>query len=202
MLLVLSIVLMFIAVNNKLNDQADMIIQIVKKQEPFTTPLAAWNDAASFTDSPNYLLPSEAQAAYTTDVPAYLPGTNATRSELPMNKIASKDNQYVLPDSNSITGARNTVSFPGPINPTSLKGEVKVEGANIKTDKVVWADNSPDTIQKNHVAVVEDNNAELPEFSPNSRANATEAIQFTTPTPGMVKESIRHGVKPHRYTTV
>lgn len=201
MLLTLSVILMFIAVNNKLNDQADLIVQIMKVQESFTTPDAAWNDAASFTTSSNYLLPTSQQDQYKNEVPSYLPGRNDTRSDLAMNAIAPKNDQYALPDGNSITGYRNTVSFPGPINSTSLKGEVKVDGANIKTDKVVWADNSPDVIQKNHVAEVE-NNIDIPEFNPNSRANATEALQFTTPTPAMAKESMAYNKKSHRMTTV
>ena len=194
---------MFIAVNNKLNDQADLIVQIAKAQESFTTPNAAWNDAASFTPSANYLLPTETQAKYTTEAPAYLPGRNDPRSNLAMNKIAPSNDQYTLPDANDINGVRNTVGFPGPINPTSIKGDVKVDGANIKTDKVVWADNAPDTVQKNHVAEVEKGTEDLlPEFSPNSRANASEALQFATPSAEMAKESLRRGVKKHRFTKV
>lgn len=203
MLLTLSVILMFIAVNNKLNDQADMIIQIVKAQESFTTPNAAWNDAASFTTTPNYLLPKATQVKYMTEAPAYLPGRNDTRSNLAMNRIAPSNDQYSLPDANDINGVRNTVGFPGPINPTSIKGNVNVEGAKIKTDKVVWADNAPDTVQKNHVAEVEVGAEDLlPEFSPNSRVNASEALQFATPSAEMAKESLRRGVKNHRHTTV
>ena len=194
---------MFIAVNNKLNDQADLIVQIAKAQESFTTPNAAWNDAASFTPSANYLLPTATQVEYMTEAPAYLPGRNDPRSNLAMNKIAPSNDQYTLPDANDINGVRNTVGFPGPINPTSIKGDVKVDGANIKTDKVVWADNAPDTVQKNHVAEVEKGTEDLlPEFSPNSRANASEALQFATPSAEMAKESLRRGVKKHRFTKV
>lgn len=154
-----------------------------EKPESFTTPNAAWNDAASYTNRRNYLLTTEQNNKFMRAKPGYLPGRNMPRGPLAMNRIAPSSSKMTLPDENSYTGYRNTVGFPGPINPTSMGDykpsnptvEINIPGAEIKVDKTKYVDNTPIVKQKPTIP----NEGEDVPFSANPRVNATSSVNMT-----------------------
>lgn len=162
------------------------------EEEKFTTPNYAWNDAASYTNRPNYLLSTNQNQRIMKETPGYLPSRNSTRGVLPMNNIAPSKDAVELPDANSTTGYRNIVSFPGPINPTKLpketkewkeaeeikdekKQEISIPGTNFKPEKITYDDNAPIVKQKPSITNENDDVT----FSTNSRVNATTASIIT-----------------------
>lgn len=188
MVLILAVLLMFIQLNNKINNQADLIIRL--SNEKFTTSTAAYNQAASFTTTPNYLMTSAANAENVKEAAYFLPDSNATRSFHPMNSIATSNNQMNIPDSNSIDGYYASTSFPGAIN----YGSKLIEGANVKKDKVPHTENAPVSVQNNHVANIEetDADAKVEQFSVNGRQSASASRQFMIPSKNMSQKKIRN----------
>ena len=188
MLLVLAVVLVGIQVNNTLNKQANLIVELQHRAaETFTTPNHAWNMAASYTNKNNNLLTTSQNTAYKQEAPGYLSSTNGARNVLPMNNIATSSNQMELPDSNTLTGYRNTVKGNGRKNPTVIPAEAQkkimdamkenkvptylMDGLDSRMSKVVYDDNAPIDRQRNGIA---NEDTSLP-FSPNSRVNASGA---------------------------
>lgn len=181
LLLTLSVVLVAIQVNNTLNKQANLIIELQQQREKFTTPNNAWNSAASYMNRRNYLLTTSQNERIKRDKPFYLNGPNQSRSVLPLNYAVPTKQAIELPDDNDMSGYRNTVHFPGALNPTALvrnnnsSSEVKksnvisVPGADIKNTNLVYDDNAAPVMQKPNVDLDEaDAN-----FSVNNRANAS-----------------------------
>ena len=172
LLVVLSIILVGIQVNNTLNKQPNLIVQTMK--ENFTTSNAAWNDAASFTSGTNYLLTTEQNEEIKNNGPYLLPDANTSRSSMAYNDVVEPQQKIFLKNANSVTGLRNTVKMPGPINAPNI------EGANIRIDKIVYPENTADYIQKSNVAIDEENMGLQSEtYNVNPKFNASIARSLT-----------------------
>ena len=191
MLVILAIIFVGISVDRRLSDQADLIVKL--QRENFLNSNHAYNQAASYVGKTNYLLPSKVNEKYNTDVtPRYIPDRNAPRGSHAYNYLTK--NKIMLPDGNDITGYRNDVSFPGPINPTKLpKGnsrevkkpeevvasdnidEIKIDGAVIKPDNIVSVEGEPVTTPVTTIENVEGENNDATNFSVNSRMNSSVA---------------------------
>lgn len=203
MLVCVVIVLVAVWINRTLNHQVNMIIELTgQNTEHFPTPNQSWNQAASFVNKHNYLLTSAQNKIYKKDKPALLPSTNQTRGVMPFNDIAPTKDHMEVEDANSVTGKMNTVKWKGAKNWTTLRGkntennEIKIEGADIKQDKVRYTAETPTIIQKNDIAEAEEGKdmTDVP-FSTNSRTNATAAVDIMTPTEGQVEEAIAQTFK-------
>ena len=189
MLIIVSIILVGIQINNTLNKQANFIVEISKK-EGFLTPNAAWNDANSFLQYNNYLLSTDQNKVYSGKTPAYIPSTNATRgSTVVLNDILPTSQQHQFPDANSRTGFVNNSKFPGIINwsrnspESSSNGSngIQINGANIKKDPIVYEDNKPIKTQVAPNLSDLEKNLDVP-FSTNNRQNSSEAVNILKPT--------------------
>ena len=118
MLVVLAIIFVGISIDRKLSDQADLIVKL--QREGFINSNAAYNESASYVGRTNYLLPSSVNAKFNKEgiIPSYIPDRNSPRGTHAYNFLTK--NKILLPDANDVTGYRNEVAFPGPINPTKL----------------------------------------------------------------------------------
>ena len=198
-LLVLTIIMVGISVDRRLSDQADLIVQL--QRENFINSNDSYNKMASYVGKTNYLLSSALNEKYNKDMtPAYIPDRNSPRGSHAYNFLAK--NKINLPDANDVTGFRNPVSFPGPINPTKLpksharevkKPEevqqkleetaniqnvatdnlIQIEGAAIKPEKVVSVEGEP--IVTPTTTIEGETAEEAPNFSTNNRMNASAA---------------------------
>lgn len=186
LLLTLTVVFISIQINNTLNRQANLIVELQKEKEGFTTPNNAWNTAASFMNRHNYLLTTAQNAKMLRDKPFYLSSTNQTRNVLPMNHMVPSKQAIHLPDDNSETGYRNEISFRGQLNPTALvrnknnkskkEDEITIPGADIKVPNVTYDDDSSAVKQKPDISQ-DDPDAV---FSVNNRANASAATNLVS----------------------
>ena len=201
MLLTLTIVLTAIIINNKLNKAEDLIIRVLKDEkatrESFIAPITSWNEAASFTNQPNYLIPTSQNEVYMTEAPALMPSTNM-KGTAPMNEISTTKSQMHVKDANNVNGEVDTMRFPGPKNWTTNRAansdnnKIQIKGADIKNDKVTYQPETATEVQKPSVAAAEEGKdmTEIP-FSPNVRANSTEAAALTTPTTTSATEELK-----------
>ena len=229
MLIIVSIILVGIQINNTLNKQANFIIEISKK-EGFLTPNAAWNDANSFLQYNNYLMTTNQNKIYSGKTPAYIPSTNATRgSTVVLNDILPTSQQRQFPDANSKTGYINSSKWPGITNwtklspmksstatpipttkpapsmstttkpsSTSSNNGIQIDGAEIKTDPIVYEENSPVKVQSSPNLSVVEKDMDIP-FSTNSRQNSSEAVNLlkTSASPNLsaMKETFNKSYK-------
>lgn len=220
MLIIVSIILVGIQINNTLNKQANFIIEISKK-EGFLTPNAAWNDANSFLQYNNYLMTTNQNKIYSGKTPAYIPSTNATRgSTVVLNDILPTSQQRQFPDANSKTGYINSSKWPGitnwtrlspmksstattvpttkPASSTSSNNGIQIDGAEIKTDPIVYEENSPVKVQSSPNLSVVEKDMDIP-FSTNSRQNSSEAVNLlkTSASPNLsaMKETFNKSYK-------
>lgn len=222
MLIIVSIILVGIQINNTLNKQANFIIEFSKK-EGFLTPNAAWNDANSFLQYDNYLMTTNQNKIYSGKTPAYIPSTNATRgSTVVLNDILPTSQQHQFPDANSKTGYINSSKWPGIINWTKLspmktstaatpvpttkpassnngiQNSIQIDGAEIKTDPIVYEENSPVKVQSSPNLSVVEKDMDIP-FSTNSRQNSSEAVNLlkTSASPNLsaMKETFNKSYK-------
>lgn len=220
MLIIVSIILVGIQINNTLNKQANFIIEISKK-EGFLTPNAAWNDANSFLQYNNYLMTTNQNKIYSGKTPAYIPSTNATRgSTVVLNDILPTSQQRQFPDANSKTGYINSSKWPGITNwtrlspmksstatskpvpsstsSTSSNNGIQIDGAEIKTDPIVYEENTPVKVQSSPNLSVVEKDMDIP-FSTNSRQNSSEAVNLlkTSASPNLsaMKETFNKSYK-------
>lgn len=190
MLVVLAIIFLAISVDRRLSEQADLIVKLQK--EGFLNSNHAYNQMASFVGMPNYLLSTAVNDKFNKNViPRYIPDRNAPRGTHAFNFLTK--NKILLPDANDITGYRNVVGFPGPINPTKLpKGNsrevkkpeevtvteepnaIQIDGAVIKPEKVISVEGEPVTTPTTTIENIEGENEET-NFSVNGRMNASAA---------------------------
>lgn len=204
LLLTLTVVFISIQINNTLNRQANLIVELQKEKEGFTTPNNAWNMAASFMNRHNYLLTTAQNAKMMRDKPFYLSSTNQTRNVLPMNHMVPTKQAIHLPDDNSETGYRNEISFRGQLNPTALvrnkdkkknETDIAIPGADIKVPNVTYDDNSSAVKQKPDVSQDDPETV----FSVNNRANASAATALVS-NESTAEKVLEH--MPHTWRTV
>ena len=168
LLLVVTIIIIVIEINALIKKQANLVIEVQKK-EGYINPSGAYNNAAVLAATPNYLRTSAQNAKDVKAAPGLIPYHNGSRGEQALNYAVPSNQRMNLKDENSSTGYRNEVSFPGAINPTPNK--IKIAGADIKTTNVKYNETSA------AVPLHSDISLDSPDstFSVNSRMNASAA---------------------------
>lgn len=187
LLLVVTIIIIVIEINALIKKQANLVIE-VQKREGYINPSGAYNDAAILAAVPNYLRTTEQNAKDVKDAPSLIPYHNGSRGEQAINYAVPSKQQMNLKDSNSSTGLRNSVSFPGPINPTPNK--IEIAGADIRTTNVKYDDTS--VAKPLHPDISLDSPDST--FSVNSRthASAAQALMPNESSAEAVIEGMRH----------